>query len=69
MTEKEFRKLCSTTPTGTALAFRYNDIEVKGTFVGCAQDAVVVQANGRQFLWPRELCQIGKSSYPVPSYS
>lgn len=69
MTEKEFQQLCKTTQPGTTLSFNYNDTEVSGKFVGCGENAIVIEVNGRQFVWPREVCECRKSSYPIPSYS
>ena len=69
MTEEEFRELCEEIEPGTRLTFTYRDQEVEGKFVGCAEDAVVIEANGRNFLWPKELCDWRKTDYPRPSYS
>jgi len=69
MTEKEFQFLCTETPPGSALTFNFRDQVVVGNFVGCADDAVVIEANGRAYFWPRELCSYKKSSYAGPSYS
>jgi len=69
MTEKEFEELCETTETGTILTFSYRDIKIEGKFIGCADDSVIVEAEGRQYIWPRELCLYRKSDYPTPSYS
>ena len=69
MTEKEFKELCSKTSSGTTLTFSFGDRQVSGKFVGCAEDAVVIEANGRSFVWPRELCSYRTTSNQVPSYS
>lgn len=69
MTVEEFHMLCKTTETGTILNFKYQDTEIKGHFIGCGEDEVVIEANGRQYIWPRELCRFRKSDYPIPSYS
>ena len=34
-----------------------------------ADDAIVIEANGKQILWPWELCDYRNSSYPTPTYS
>ena len=69
MTEQEFQDLCSKTPSGEILTFSFQDQEVRGKFIGCAEDAVVIEANGRGYFWPRELCSYQKSTYGTPSYS
>jgi hypothetical protein len=69
MTEQEFKALCSEIPCGTTLTFSYRDKQVRGKFVGCTADAVIIEANGQNFIWPRDLCEYRKSSYPIPSYS
>lgn len=69
MTEKEFEKLCTTTQPGTPLTFSDGEKEIRGTFVGCADDAVIIEAGGHNVIWPRELCDFSKSDYPTPSYS
>jgi hypothetical protein len=69
MTEQEFHSLCSKTPSGKILIFSFRDQEVRGKFIGCAEDAVVIEANGRSYIWPRELCSYQKSTYATPSYS
>lgn len=69
MTIKEFQQLCNSTPVGTTLTFKYEDHEIKGHFVGCGSDEVVIESNGKPFIWPREVCDVRKSDYPTPSYS
>ncbi|PLX74100.1 MAG: hypothetical protein C0615_09775 [Desulfuromonas sp.] len=70
MTEKEFQKLCTGTPSGTTLLFHYKGSVIRGRFVGCAEDEIVIEANGRHHVWPRELCDYEESSFPFPpSYS
>ncbi len=69
MTEKEFHKLCSETETGTALSFYNGNNHVYGRFVGCSEDSVVIEANGLNFIWPRDLVDYRKSDYSTPSYS
>lgn len=69
MTDKEFKQLCSTTSEGATLSFNYGDTQVSGKFVGCWQEAFVIDVNGRQLIWPRELCNYRKSSPPIPTYS
>jgi hypothetical protein len=69
MNLKECHKLCKTTKAGTALTFTYGDQVIKGHFIGCGRDEVVIEANGKQYVWPRELCDVRKSDYPRPRYS
>ena len=69
MTLQEFHRLCKTTKIGTTLTFKYGNQEVKGHFIGCGNDEVVIEANGKQFIWPRELCEVRKTDYPRPTYS
>jgi hypothetical protein len=69
MTEKEFTQLCRTTPTGATLTFQYLDTEVRGNFIGCGEEAVIIEVNGRQVIWPREVCECRKNLYPIPTYS
>jgi len=69
MTVEEFHKLCKTTKTGTVLTFKFREAEIRGHFVGCGEDEVVIEANGKQYIWPRELCSVRKRDYPIPSYS
>lgn len=69
MTEQEFEQLCDSTAVGTPLSFHYRDKEVRGKFIGCMEDAVIIETSGGQFIWPRQLCDAIKSTYPRPSYS
>jgi hypothetical protein len=69
MTSNEFKTFCATTPTGTTLSLSYRNVEVKGKFVGCADNAILIEANGSVNICPYDLCEYGKSSYPIPSYS
>ena len=69
MTKHEFKKFCTTTPLGTTLSLSCNNVEVKGKFIGCADNAVIIEANGSANICPYDLCDYGKSSYPIPSYS
>jgi len=69
MTDKDYRKLCSETPLGTPLSFFTGEAEVRGKFVGCSDDSVLIEANGKTFIWPRDLIDYRKSDYPIPSYS
>ena len=69
MTKHAFKKFCTTTPTGTTLSLNCNNVEVKGTFIGCDDNSVIIEANGSANICPHDLCDYGKSSYPIPSYS
>jgi len=69
MTNEKYKKLCAETEIGTPLVFTYRDLEIRGKFVGCAEDAIIIEANGKQVLWPRDLCDYSQSDYPLPSYS
>ncbi|MDH3999034.1 MAG: hypothetical protein OET90_09385 [Desulfuromonadales bacterium] len=69
MTEQEFQKLCSDTSLGDSLLLSYGELEVCGKFIGCAEDAIVIEANGRSYVWPRELCRFITTSDAIPSYS
>ena len=69
MTRHEFKTLCDTTPAGTELLFEFRDQQVRGKFVGCSEAGVVIEANGLQLIWPRELVDYRKPAYPIPSYS
>jgi len=69
MTDKEYYKLCNETPAGTTLSFNTGEDQVRGRFVGCTEDGVMIEANGQTFIWPRELIDYRKSDYQFPSYS
>jgi len=69
MTEKEFQDLCKTTEAGTNLIFIYGDQEVQVRFLGCGADEILVEANGKNFVWPRELCSFKRLKYQPPTYS
>jgi len=69
MTRNEFKRLCETTPQGTEVSFEFRDKQVRGKFVGCSENGVLIETNGRQFIWPKELLDYRQSSYPIPSYS
>ena len=69
MTLEEFHKLCKTTTVGTNLTFSFGDQQIEGHFIGCGKAEVVIESNGKQFIWPRELCDVRKSDYPRPNYS
>ena len=68
MTKKEFKDFCSTTEPGTTMTFTLMDREVQGTFIGCADNELVIESNGMDFFWPHELCSCQENSYPSPSY-
>ena len=69
MTVEEFKQFCGTTEPGATLAFKYRDTDVQGRFVGCGEDVLVIEVEGLQYIWPREVCTVRKSDYPIPSYS
>ncbi|TYO99167.1 hypothetical protein EDC39_1038 [Geothermobacter ehrlichii] len=69
MTERDFRQLCAKTPVGTPLLFSNRDIQVRGTFLGCDKDTILIEVNGYVSFWPREVCDLRSTDYPVPSYS
>ncbi|PLX98568.1 MAG: hypothetical protein C0623_12055 [Desulfuromonas sp.] len=69
MTREQFKTLCETTEIGTSMNFTYRDLEIRGKFIGCAEDAFIIEANGKAIFWPWDLCDYRKSSYPTPSYS
>ena len=69
MTVEEFHQLCKTTRVGTALTFRFGNEVISGHFVGCGRDEIVIEANGKQLIWPRELLDMRITDYPTPSYS
>lgn len=69
MSKKEFKKLCETTEIGTSVSFSCRDKSINGKFIGCAEDAIIIEANGRTHIWPWELCDYRKSTYPRPTYS
>jgi hypothetical protein len=43
--------------------------EVRGSFIGCTEDSVIIEVNGKHVLWPYDLISCRKSGYPTPSYS
>jgi len=69
MNDRQFENLCRKTPTGTPLSFGTGEVEIRGKFVGCTNDGVIIEANGRHFIWPRDLIDVGRTDYPIPSYS
>ena len=69
MTDKEFNRFCNTTQAGTTLSFNYRSMQVNGKFVGCWEESLVFDVNGRQYIWPHEVCECRKSPYPTPTYS
>ena len=69
MTDQEFEYLRDKIPPGSILTFSFDGLELCGTFIGCSEDAVVIEANGNGYFWPKELCSYQKLSYKTPSYS
>jgi len=69
MNETEFEILCTMTPRGSPLSFSCGGQEVRGTFIGCGEGVVILEANGRQHVWRRELIGSQKSPDPAPSLS
>ena len=69
MTSQEYQDLCESTEPGTTLIFSFRDMEIRGKFIGCAEDAVIIEANGKGYFWPRELCAYRKQEHGTPSYS
>lgn len=69
MTTEEFTRLCSETESGTLLTFDTGSDQVRGSFIGCTEDAVIIEANGKHFIWPRDLISCRRPEYPIPSYS
>jgi hypothetical protein len=69
MTGKEFHKLCNETPVGTTLSFNTGKHQLRGRFVGCTTDGVIIEANDQSFIWPRQLIDCRRADYTPPSYS
>lgn len=69
MTNLEFHNLCNRTPAGTPLTFHTGTHRVRGKFVGCSEDGILIEANEKVFIWPKDLIDFGKNDYPIPSYS
>lgn len=69
MTDKEFRTLCDETETGTILSLVMGDEQARGRFVGCSEDGVMLESDGRVSIWPPDLIDYRKTEYPKPSYS
>jgi hypothetical protein len=69
MTDKEFHKLCKETQKGTTLSFNTGEQHVYGKFVGCSDGSVIIEAHGRDFIWPRDMIDYREADYPFPTYS
>lgn len=69
MTKKEFGEVCSLQNSGASIMVSYLDFKLTGKLVGCWEDDLLLNVNGQHELWPRELCQAEKKTYPIPSYS
>lgn len=70
MTTEEFTKLCNETESGTPLTFDTgNGQVVQGKFVGCMEDAVIIEVNDQHVIWPYDLISYRQKGYPIPSYS
>jgi len=69
MTNQEFRKLCDETEIGTTLSLTMEGEEARGRFVGCSEDGVMLETDGRVSIWPPDLIDYRKTTYPKPSYS
>jgi hypothetical protein len=69
MTEKTFDELCRVQDSGTSILLSYLDFQLTGKLVGCWESEVLIDINGQFELWPRELCQVEKQTYPIPSYA
>jgi len=67
MTNREFHKLCNATPVGTPLSFFSGGSRVRGKFVGCSGDGIVIEANEQVFTWPRHLIDAEPADHPLPS--
>jgi len=69
MTNQEFRKLCEETEIGTTLSLTMGVEQARGRFVGCSEDGVMLETNGRVSIWPPDLIDYRKTEHPKPSYS
>ena len=68
MTAHEFKILCTHIEPGTTMTFIHDGTEVRGTFIGCSEDAVIIQADDRKIRWPKDLCDYRLSPYQMPSH-
>ena len=69
MTGREFEKICSLQKDKLPIAIRHKEFDLRGKFVGCWEESLVIEINGQYALWPCELCESEKPDYPIPSYS
>lgn len=69
MTTEEFTRLCSENSPGTPLTFDTGEAQVRGNLIGCMEDAVIIEVNGKHFVWPYDLISCQRPDYPIPSYS
>ncbi len=69
MTEREFAKVCSLQQAGAAVEISYQEFNMTGKLIGCGEDFLVIEINGRQTIWPREICETKQRTYPGPTYS
>ncbi len=69
MTEREYSRVCRLQRDGSEVRISYQEFNLTGKLVGCGEDCLVIDINGRRTLWPREICESKPRTYPVPTYS
>lgn len=69
MTENEFLQTCSLQQTGSAVTIEYDKFNMTGKLIGCWNEYLVIDADGKQTLWPGKLCEVKKRDYRPPSLS
>lgn len=67
MTENEFVQACSLQQTGSAVTIDYEKFNMTGKLIGCWNEYLVVDVDGKQTLWPGKLCKVQKHNYIPPA--
>lgn len=67
MTENEFLNACSLQQTGSSVTVDYEKFNMTGKLIGCWNEYLVVDVDGKQTLWPGKLCKVKKNTYRPPA--
>jgi len=69
MNDKKFQKICGLKNCDHTLLISFREEHLTGKLLDCWEDNFLVEVNGKQMLWPKELCDTAETNYPTPSYS
>ena len=69
MNDTQFHKICDLRDSDHSLLISFRDLSMTGKLLDCWQDNFLVEVHGKYLLWPKELCDVVRKDYPIPTYS